>query len=74
LRFAVVEAYGEGAERLIDAVQPALVAQLSSITPRPSHLGSIWYALGFATLALPLATALLARPEVQAALRKIRGG
>jgi hypothetical protein len=74
LRFGVIEAYGEGAESLIVAVRPALISQLATVSPRPSHLGTILYALGCATFVLPIAAVVISRPDVQAALRKIRGG
>lgn len=75
LRFGVVQAYGQRPEALIEAIRPALAEELRGVVVRPTRLATIWFGLSCAViLAIPLALALLARPEVRAAIRRMGGG
>ena len=74
LGWGLVVAYGENPEALIDAIRSGLAAQLDATLPRRSRLAALWFGLASGTVAvLCVAAALLTRPEVRAAARKIGG-
>ncbi len=73
LRVATIEAHGERPEALIQAIYPALIKRLSVVESPATRLAAIWFALSCATLTIPMSLALLARPEVRAALQKLGG-
>ena len=74
LGWGIVSAHGEAPEALIDAVRSALKARLDTPRRIRSSLVALWFALAGVTLAvLFIATTLMTRDEVRAAVRKIGG-
>ena len=71
LGYAVVVAYGENPESLIEAIRPVLASQLETQGRTRSRFVVVWFALAGGTLAVLCATAvMLARAETQAAIHK----
>ncbi len=74
LGWGIVSAHGEAPEALIDAVRSALRARLDAPRRIRSSLVTLWFGLAGATLAvLFIASTLMTRAEIRAAVRKIGG-
>ena len=74
LGWGIVSAHGEAPEALIDAVRPALKARLDAPRRIRFSLVALWYGLAGTTLTvLYIATILMARADIRAAVRKIGG-
>jgi hypothetical protein len=73
-RVAVIEAHGDHPEALIAALGPVLARSLAEASAPPSRLPWLWFSLSSASAAIPTALALLTRPEVRAAIRRMGGG
>jgi hypothetical protein len=69
LRSAVVEAYGNGAEALIQAVRPLLRQRLRRIAVGPSPAAPVFYGLSLLVMLAPLIGLFLTQPKAREALR-----
>jgi hypothetical protein len=69
LRSAVVEAYGRGAETLIQDVRPRLRERLRRVAVGPSRVAPVLYGLSLVVMTAPLVGMFLAQPRAREALR-----
>jgi hypothetical protein len=77
-QWAVVDAFGAEADRLVAALGPELRDRFRSVPSTPSEVSLLLFGLSALTMLIPLAVHLLAQPRTRAALRvlleRLHGG